>query len=397
MLSRTRPGTRCGVGAVRRHREAECERAQRADGERGEQRAAQSEARRDRPGERRAGHDDGGRQQERDAGLEGVVAVDVLEVERQEVEHRAERRREQERDRDAGGEVAVGEQPQRHERVGAAPLDEREGGERDEAPGCGGHDRERAPAEIRALHEREHEQRDAGARGQRAGQIERCGRRSRSAVGRDERRTRAGSPAPASGTLTKKTASQPSAWVSTPPSSTPMTRPAAPAPPQTATARLRSRPSANVVLIERQRGREDERPAEALHRARDEQELGLGGEPAGDRGAGVQREAGDEDPPAAEQVGGAAAEQQEAGGGHGVGADHRLQGLRRVAQLAADLGQCHDDDVLVERDDQHRERQQRERRRAAVSPSRRDGRILRWTPRPELQCSRRLITIRYGT
>ena len=51
-----------------------------------------------------------------------------------------------------------------------------------------------------------------------------------------------------SGTLTKNTASQPKAWVSTPPSSTPITRPAAPAPPHTASARLRSPPSANVVL-----------------------------------------------------------------------------------------------------------------------------------------------------
>ena len=118
---------------------------------------------------------------------------------------------------------------------------------------------------------------------------------------------------------------------------------------------------------ERQRGREDERAAEALHRARDEQELGLGREPAAERGAGVQREAGDEDPPAAEQVGGAAAEQQEAGGRHGVGADHRLQRLRRVAQVPPDLRQRHDDDVLIERDDQHRERQQRQRRRPAVA------------------------------
>jgi hypothetical protein len=52
----------------------------------------------------------------------------------------------------------------------------------------------------------------------------------------------------ASGTLTKNTASQPQAAVSTPPSSTPMISPAAPAPPQIATARLRSRPSANSVL-----------------------------------------------------------------------------------------------------------------------------------------------------
>ena len=54
---------------------------------------------------------------------------------------------------------------------------------------------------------------------------------------------------PASGTLTKNTASQPNARVSTPPSKTPTTRPAAPAPPQMPSARLRSRPSAKVVLM----------------------------------------------------------------------------------------------------------------------------------------------------
>jgi hypothetical protein len=57
------------------------------------------------------------------------------------------------------------------------------------------------------------------------------------------------SAAPASGTLTKNTASQPRERVSTPPSKTPTTRPAAPQPPQTPRARLRSRPSANVMLI----------------------------------------------------------------------------------------------------------------------------------------------------
>ena len=118
---------------------------------------------------------------------------------------------------------------------------------------------------------------------------------------------------------------------------------------------------------ERQGGREDERAAEALHRARDEQELGLGSEPAAERGAGIQREARDEDVPAPEQVGGAAAEQQKPGGRHGVRADHRLQRLRRIAQLPPDLRQRHDHDVLIERDDQHRERQQRQRRRPAVA------------------------------
>ena len=51
---------------------------------------------------------------------------------------------------------------------------------------------------------------------------------------------------PASGTLTRKTARHPNALVSTPPSSTPITRPAAPAPAHSPSARLRSYSIAKV-------------------------------------------------------------------------------------------------------------------------------------------------------
>lgn len=53
---------------------------------------------------------------------------------------------------------------------------------------------------------------------------------------------------PASGTLTKNTADQPKPSVSTPPSSEPSVSPLAPAPPQTASARLRRGPSSNSRL-----------------------------------------------------------------------------------------------------------------------------------------------------
>jgi hypothetical protein len=53
----------------------------------------------------------------------------------------------------------------------------------------------------------------------------------------------------ASGTLTKNTASHPSSSVNTPPSRTPITSPAAPAPLQTPMARFRSSPSAKLVLM----------------------------------------------------------------------------------------------------------------------------------------------------
>jgi hypothetical protein len=48
---------------------------------------------------------------------------------------------------------------------------------------------------------------------------------------------------------------------------------------------------------------------------------------------------------------------------HRICADYGLQRVSRVAQVATDLWKCHDDDVLVERDEEHRERKQCQDRR----------------------------------
>jgi hypothetical protein len=108
-----------------------------------------------------------------------------------------------------------------------------------------------------------------------------------------------------------------------------------------------------------------ERSAEPLHGARGQLDLGHRRQPARERGDAVQPQPRDEHPPAAEQIGGAPAEQQEPGRGHRVRADHRLQRLRRVAEVAPDLRERDHDDVLIERDDQHREGQQRQDRSKA--------------------------------
>src|SRR5262249_7521111 len=47
---------------------------------------------------------------------------------------------------------------------------------------------------------------------------------------------------------------------------------------------------------------------------------------------------------------------------HRICADYGLQRVSRVAQVATDLGKCHNDDVL-ERDEEHRERKQCQDRR----------------------------------
>ena len=88
-----------------------------------------------------------------------------------------------------------------------------------------------------------------------------------------------------------------------------------------------------------QRGRGDDRGADALHRAGREQPGLRGGEPAEQRGQREQDDAGDEDPAPAEDVAGPAAEQQQAAEGQGVGVDHPFQAGAGEAERALDVGQ----------------------------------------------------------
>ena len=93
------------------------------------------------------------------------------------------------------------------------------------------------------------------------------------------------------GTLTKRIHCQPSRSVSTPPSSAPAAPPAPPIAPQTPSARLRSGPSAKVVVRIDERGRRDDGAAQALGGAgADEHPLALG-EPADQRGEREQQQA----------------------------------------------------------------------------------------------------------
>ena len=127
------------------------------------------------------------------------------------------------------------------------------------------------------------------------------------------------------GTLTNSTHSQPAHSVSMPPSSTPAAPPEPATAPQTPSALLRSAPSVEGRGDDRQRGRREQRGAEALDGAGGDQPAVRLREAAGERGDGEQHEAGDEHPPAAEQVGEATAEQQEAAERERVGVDDPRQ------------------------------------------------------------------------
>jgi hypothetical protein len=111
----------------------------------------------------------------------------------------------------------------------------------------------------------------------------------------------------------------------------------------------------------RQRGRREERRAEALRRARRDQRLGGGSKAARERRRGEGAEAGEEHAPATEQVGHAAGEQQQAAGEEHVDRHDPLQVLVGEAQLVPDRGKrdVHDGDVQDDHELRGAEQRQR--------------------------------------
>ncbi len=90
---------------------------------------------------------------------------------------------------------------------------------------------------------------------------------------------------------------------------------------------------------DRQRGGREQRRAEALQAAADDQHARRLGQPVEQRGDREQRHAGDEQPLAPEQVAGPATQQEEAAEDQRVGVDHPLQARGREVQATLDRGQ----------------------------------------------------------
>jgi len=90
------------------------------------------------------------------------------------------------------------------------------------------------------------------------------------------------------------------------------------------------------------------------------------GEPAGQRGAGEEDQAGDEHAPAAEQVRHAPAQQQEPAEGERVGVDDPRQVVGREVQRVTDAREGDVDDRSVEDDDELRRREEDERQPTPV-------------------------------
>ena len=111
------------------------------------------------------------------------------------------------------------------------------------------------------------------------------------------------------------------------------------------------------VRQDRQRGRHDERGAEALHPSQHDQRAGRADHRAAQRSAAEDHQADHEARLAAEPIAGVAADQQQAGEHDRVGVDDPLQLARRHVELAHQRRQGDVDDRAVDADDQQRQAQ----------------------------------------
>ncbi|CAM5446638.1 hypothetical protein SFUMM280S_07222 [Streptomyces fumanus] len=264
----------------------------------------------------------------------------------EEVRQHAEGRHVEEGDQHPDGEVAVAQQPERHQRVGAARLDERE--QRQQQDGEDGRTDHQpvAPAEFGALDEGEHQQGGTAGDTERARQVEPAalgaGGVARDDVQRAQRDQDAerhvdvedGGPAEVVGQHAAQERAEG------------QTAGAGAAPDREGPVPLGALREQGVDQGEG--GRQQQRAADALDGPGRDDVPGAGRETAGQRGQRVQGEGEDEHPAPAQQVGRAPAEQQEAAGEDDVGADHQLLGLAGEAQVLADLREGHEHDVQVE-------------------------------------------------
>ena len=162
------------------------------------------------------------------------------------------------------------------------------------------------------------------------------------------------------GTLMKKIEDQPNASVRTPPSSGPTAAAEAIVAPQIPNAVPALAP-VELLGDQRQPAGVHDRAADALARARDDQEQRARGQRAQERGQREQAEADREHELAAEQVGERAGGQQERGQGQRVGVDHPLDVREARVQIGRDLRQrdVHDRDVEQQHERRDADNQQR--------------------------------------
>ena len=110
--------------------------------------------------------------QERESGLERAEAGDALQVLGHEEEEADQRAVEEEPGAVGAGAAAVGEQPQREQRLLHAGLVDDEAGEQHDARRHGGDRGRRGPADVGGVHDAEHQRGGAERRAQRSGDIQ---------------------------------------------------------------------------------------------------------------------------------------------------------------------------------------------------------------------------------
>ncbi len=143
-----------------------------------------------------------------EAGVDRAVAEHLLHVERDEEEHREQRRADQEPDDVGARQGPEAEDPERHQRRLRASLDRDEGGDQRRGQAEQAERLQRAPARVGRVDDRVDQDREAGGDGHRAGGVEVARRRLGAALGDQPRGERGDDRAPPARSPTAPTPSR---------------------------------------------------------------------------------------------------------------------------------------------------------------------------------------------
>jgi hypothetical protein len=280
---------------------------------------------------------------------------DILEVERDEEEHREQRHADQEADDVRAAKRAQAEDRERQQRMALAQLDRDERGEQDGRPGESQQGGGRSPADVDGVDHRIDEQRESRRDAHGTGDVEALGAALGATLQEQSRGERRRNQAdrdvdeqhPAPGQAAREDPAEQHAG-------------------RAAGARDGAPDAERAVALgafgergrdDRKRRRRDDRRAESLDCARDDQPRLRLGQATGQRSEREHDQPDHEHAPAAEQVGETPAEQKEAAEREGVGVHDPREVVAREVQVGADRGERDVDDRRVDHDHELRHRQ----------------------------------------
>jgi hypothetical protein len=309
------------------------------------------------PGKRRGDEHAERERRELDPGGDRVVALRALVVEDEDEHQREARQAVDERGAGRGGEHAVAEDVEVEHRCPRARLDEHEGGQQDDAHDEAADDERVAPADQPAARDAEDEAGEAEHEHDRAGQVESAHLVGPGELAQDQRAPRR--PGEAERHVEPED-----------PGPRDRDEPAAEHGPEHEADRgdHRVRPHRDAELLARERigderrgVREQERPADPLHDAPEDELCRVAREPGAERREREDDEAAEVGALAPEEVRQPPRREHEHGRGDHVREDHPDELQHARVQAAAEIRQGDDERARVDRREQHPEARARQR------------------------------------